>query len=109
MNPVRPIFSATGLRMLESRAEKAGMPLMDRAAGLIATHVEQHFPDRPVVAVAGRGNNGGDAILAAARLACRGIPAAIRLPLGTPDTAAARQVLEQARQAGVRLLQADED
>ncbi|MCG9055023.1 NAD(P)H-hydrate dehydratase [Laribacter hongkongensis] len=109
MNPVRPIFSATGLRMLESRAEQAGMPLMDRAAGLIATHVEQHFPDRPVVAVAGRGNNGGDAILAAARLACRGIPAAIRLPLGTPDTAAARQVLEQARQAGVRLLQADED
>lgn len=101
----RPIHTLATLRHIETLAGQAGMPLMDRAAGAIADRVEQRIVrGEPILALAGRGNNGGDALLAAARLAARGHRVDAWLPLGEPATDDARRAHAQALAAGVTLV-----
>jgi hydroxyethylthiazole kinase-like uncharacterized protein yjeF len=76
--PPRLLLSTSAIRALESRglaATPAGT-LMSRAADAIAQAcvvLLRRLPARtPVLALAGPGNNGGDALLAALRLADRG-------------------------------------
>lgn len=67
--------SVAEIRAAEARlAETTGWPeLMQRAAAGLADHVEARFaPGEAILALVGPGNNGGDALYAAARLCERG-------------------------------------
>ena len=96
------------LRTLESRAA-ASLPantLMARAGAAAAQFVidqNRHAPNLaalPVWIVAGPGNNGGDALVMAARLRQAGIDVEVCMPVEVkPDDA--RWALDEARQAGV--------
>src|SRR5471030_156405 len=98
------------LRTLESRAS-ASLPantLMGRAVAAAAQFVidqNRHMPhlaSLPVWIVAGPGNNGGDALVMAARLRQAGIDVEVCMPVEVkPDDA--RWALAEARQAGVKI------
>ncbi|MDE1176203.1 MAG: NAD(P)H-hydrate dehydratase [Edaphobacter sp.] len=64
-------------------AEQAGIPmaqLMDAAGTAVAAFCLRRFPDvRSIVALCGKGNNGGDGVVAARVLAARGITARVVL------------------------------
>jgi hydroxyethylthiazole kinase-like uncharacterized protein yjeF len=65
MNFHRSIYFADQIRALEKRYTSA--PLMQRAGAAIAEHVQKLLPDTgsPILLLAGPGNNGGDALVAA--------------------------------------------
>jgi hydroxyethylthiazole kinase-like uncharacterized protein yjeF len=100
------------LRTLESRAA-ASLPantLMGRAGAAAAQFVidqnqnghAPHLAALPVWIVAGPGNNGGDALVMAARLRLAGIDVEVCMPVEVkPDDA--RWALAEARQAGVKI------
>ncbi len=72
-----PLFDSQVIRAAEQRwARDQAQPtylLMERAAGALARAAEQLFdPERPIVVLAGRGNNGGDGVLAACYLQAGG-------------------------------------
>jgi hydroxyethylthiazole kinase-like uncharacterized protein yjeF len=98
------------LRTLESRAAAALSPntLMARAGAAAAQFVidqnrhAPHLATLPVWIVAGPGNNGGDALVMAARLRRAGIDVEVCMPVEVkPDDA--RWALAEARQAGVKI------
>lgn len=73
-------FDSRAVRDAEAPLLATGTPLMDRAAFALATVVVRELrartggvPGRRVVALVGSGNNGGDALFAAARLARSGV------------------------------------
>lgn len=67
---VVPTFSAAQVRAAEEPLLAAGMPLMMRASGALARIVgEALTPKARVLVLAGSGDNGGDALFAAASLA----------------------------------------
>lgn len=72
--------TAEQMRELDRRTIAAGTPaetLMERAGFAVAKQVGQvlqHHRDRPVLIFAGKGNNGGDAVVAARHLAAAGCP-----------------------------------
>jgi hydroxyethylthiazole kinase-like uncharacterized protein yjeF len=76
--PGHPLLTSSAIRSLEARALAATPEgtLMSRAADAVAdacATLLRGLPARtPVLALAGPGNNGGDALLAAIRLAARG-------------------------------------
>lgn len=65
-------YSAQQVRDAEAPLLAAGVPLMQRAADALARDVAARSP-RTVLVLAGSGDNGGDALFAAARLAASGI------------------------------------
>jgi hydroxyethylthiazole kinase-like uncharacterized protein yjeF len=69
---VVPTYTAAQVRAAEAPLLAAGEPLMHRAASALATVVAEHSPDRMLV-LAGAGDNGGDALFAAADAATRGV------------------------------------
>jgi ADP-dependent NAD(P)H-hydrate dehydratase / NAD(P)H-hydrate epimerase len=98
------------LRTLESRAAASLPPntLMARAGAAAAQFIvdsPRHSPAlaaRPVWIAAGPGNNGGDALVMAARLKSAGIDAHVCMPVEVkPDDA--KWALAEARQAGVTI------
>ncbi|WP_350346889.1 NAD(P)H-hydrate epimerase [Agromyces sp. G08B096] len=101
-------YSAAQVRAAEAPHLAAGEPLMRRAASALAAAVRRELratdaPAGPVLVLAGTGDNGGDALFAAAELADEGVevtavPTGMRLH---PEAGAA------ARAAGVRVLEAD--
>jgi len=77
----RRSYSAEEVRAAEEPLLAAGVPLMQRAATALALQVRSFHPRR-VLVLAGSGNNGGDALFAAAQLAAGGIEVDV-WPLGS--------------------------
>ena len=78
MNPTQT-YTAAQVREAEAPFLERGEPLMHRAAAALADEAVAHLAARPggvegarVLVLAGSGNNGGDALYAAERLAGRG-------------------------------------
>ncbi|MCR2816917.1 NAD(P)H-hydrate epimerase [Microbacterium jiangjiandongii] len=104
-----PAYTAAQVRAAEAPLLAAGEPLMDRAAAALAAVLRREItPGGRVLVLAGRGDNGGDALLAGAALAAEGIgvdvlqtaDAAHERGLGTALAAGARPVtLQQAAAA----------
>lgn len=94
-----PTYVAAQVRAAEKPLLDAGVPLMDHAANALATIVRRMLPASggSVLVLAGRGDNGGDALLAAAALARHGVSVdAVRTaPL------AHERALHEAKHAGV--------
>ncbi|MBO0981976.1 NAD(P)H-hydrate epimerase [Microbacterium sp. SD291] len=72
MTPTVPTYTAAQVRAAEAPLLEAGVPLMRRAAHALAQVIAEQNPMRTLV-LAGAGDNGGDALLAAAELAAHGI------------------------------------
>jgi len=86
-----PIVSAAAMRAAEETAFASGVEveaLMDRAGAGVAAAVRQFFPraGRAIVFV-GKGHNGGDALVAAARLKKAGWEIDLRLVFPEEDCA----------------------
>jgi len=104
------LFLTEPLRRLE-RAALADLPpgtLMARAAAAVAdatSHLARGFArGRPVLALVGPGNNGGDALLAALSLRERGYACrALALHAQAPSGGDAADAWRQAREAGLRI------
>ncbi|MDL9981214.1 NAD(P)H-hydrate epimerase [Microbacterium candidum] len=69
---VVPTYTAAQVRAAEAPLLAAGVPLMKRAAAALAAVVAEHGP-QTILVLAGAGDNGGDALFAAAALATQGI------------------------------------
>ena len=110
LSPVRPghrLLRSPAIRAIEARGLAATPPgtLMARAARALADACGQwlrQLPARtPVLALAGPGNNGGDALLAALELADRGWRIhGLALSATVPEAADARAVWHRWAQAG---------
>lgn len=81
-------YTASQVRAAEAPLLASGIPLMTRAAARLAEHTLSLLPVVPgegrkgrVTVLAGPGNNGGDALFAAARLAAEGICVTV-IPIG---------------------------
>lgn len=73
-----PLFRTAGIRAVEARFADAEPPLMERAGAALANEIRRMLPQgAPLAIVAGPGNNGGDALVAARLLAGEGIEATI--------------------------------
>ncbi len=98
-------YSAQQVRDAEKPLLARGVPLMARAARALATTIWQLLSDDnaesgPVLVLAGPGNNGGDALFAAAELASKGVDVAIAPVAKTIHGAG----LNAALSAGARLI-----
>ena len=67
-----PTYTAAQVRAAEAPLLAAGVPLMRRAASALAQVLSEHAPSRMLV-LAGAGDNGGDALFAAAMSAASGV------------------------------------
>jgi NAD(P)H-hydrate epimerase len=110
-DPFVPTYTAAQVREAESPYLERGVPLMDRAAAALAESTAELVETRcgtvtaaRVLVLAGAGNNGGDALFAAARLADRGASVSI-VPTSTRLHEAG---LEAALAAGAGLRPLDE-
>lgn len=106
-SPWRPLHDTTGTRALEAAALAAHPPhtLMARAGLAVARLARAAWPGaQRVLALAGPGNNGGDALVAAGHLQRQGCDVQVLL-LADPDRlpSDAAWALDQARSAGVRI------
>jgi NAD(P)H-hydrate epimerase len=87
---LRPLFDADGIRAVDRWAiEEQGIPgeeLMEAAGTALAEAVAELSPQGPIRLVCGKGNNGGDGLVAARRLRGMGFEAdALELEKGAPD------------------------
>ncbi|MGW9627192.1 NAD(P)H-hydrate epimerase [Microbacterium sp. NPDC055521] len=98
-----PTFTAAQVRAGEAPLLAAGVPLMRRAATALAEVITEHEPERMLV-LAGPGDNGGDALFAAADIAARGVPVDI---LRTSDRVHT-EALRAATKAGATGIRLDE-
>lgn len=92
---MRVLLTKQEMQALDRLAiEEIGIPslvLMETAGLAVADVVERVFRERasgPILAIAGLGNNGGDAVVAARHLADRGLPVSLALA-GDPARASA--------------------
>jgi len=100
-----PTYTAAQVRAAERPLLEAGEPLMDRASAALATVLRRELaPGGRVLVLAGRGDNGGDALLAGAALAAEGVPVDL---LPTADAAHERG-LRAALAAGAKAVSREE-
>ncbi len=83
-NWLEPLYDAAGMRAADSWAiEDQGIPsldLMETAGDAVAEAARDVAADGPVRVVCGKGNNGGDGLVAARRLADTGYEVEVLLP-----------------------------
>ncbi len=91
------LFTAQAMREADQKAVALGYPslvLMDAAGRRTAKRLLQHFEGRKIVVLCGKGNNGGDGLVAARWLAHWGHEVAVYAAEGQEgDAATARQAL----------------
>ncbi|WP_336644850.1 NAD(P)H-hydrate epimerase [Microbacterium sp. USHLN186] len=97
MTPTVPTFTAAQVRAAEVPLLAAGVPLMRRAAAALAEVIAEHHPERMLV-LAGPGDNGGDALFAAADIAARGA----RVDILCTSDRVHTEALQAATDAGAR-------
>ena len=106
---LRPLHDAEGMRAVDSWAiAERGIPsleLMEAAGGAVAQAVRELAPVGPIRVVCGKGNNGGDGLVAARLLAQTGFEVDVLLlwPAGelSPDAGAnLERLAEPAREVG---------
>ncbi|WP_313622461.1 NAD(P)H-hydrate epimerase [Achromobacter sp.] len=79
-----PSYSVAQIRLAEQSALASGRALMPLAGAAAAAFVAARFPpSTSVLALAGPGNNGGDALEAASRLLAQGFDVLVVLPSGS--------------------------
>ncbi|WP_164234111.1 NAD(P)H-hydrate epimerase [Microbacterium hydrocarbonoxydans] len=100
MPPAVPIHTSTQVRAAEAPLLEAGVPLMRRAAHALAGVIAEQRPGRMLV-LAGAGDNGGDALFAAAEVAAGRTTVDV---LRTADRVH-EEALAAATAAGVRLVE----
>nr|WP_051195787.1 bifunctional ADP-dependent NAD(P)H-hydrate dehydratase/NAD(P)H-hydrate epimerase [Meiothermus rufus] len=92
------LYTARAMREADQKAVALGYPslLLMEAAGLaVARQLRQHYPGRQIAVLCGKGNNGGDGLVAARWLAHWGLEVAVFAAEGQRgDAALARQALE---------------
>jgi hydroxyethylthiazole kinase-like uncharacterized protein yjeF len=84
---MRPVWTVAQMRAAEERSGVPEAVLIDRAATAVARRASQLLGGTygaRVLVVAGKGNNGADALLAGAKLAARGAAVDVERPLGGP-------------------------
>jgi ADP-dependent NAD(P)H-hydrate dehydratase / NAD(P)H-hydrate epimerase len=87
---VLPVLSPEDVYACDQAGVEAGTPLaqmMDRAAGAVALEARRILGGsygQRIVVLAGKGNNGGDGLVAARMLASRGAAVTVGLPIGSP-------------------------
>ncbi len=92
-----PILTAAWMRAAEEGVFRSGVSqdaLMERAGAAVAREAARFATGRPVLVVAGPGNNGGDAYVVARLLAAQGLDVAIAA-LGEPRMGAAERMWAQ--------------
>ena len=100
-----PLFDLSTIRAIETAAADAGVDLMARAGLAIAEWIGARYPvSASVLVVTGRGNNGGDALVAGALLLARGYRVDALLPMGEPGSMEAIAALSAFRAAGGQVL-----
>lgn len=111
---MNPLYSVAEIRATELSAARALPPgtLMQRAGLAVAAAALDLLPPAPIHAsvllLAGPGNNGGDALEAAAHLIDAGVRVAVWLaPVGAaPQSAERQQALQRARRSAPRFVDA---
>ncbi|SOY45505.1 NAD(P)H-hydrate dehydratase [Cupriavidus taiwanensis] len=101
-----PLYGVAAIRRIEhaALAQLPAFTLMSRAGTAAAHWLARHAPDGPLLFLAGPGNNGGDALVAATQLHRAGRPVQVWLaadPRRLPADAAT--AWQQAQAAGVPL------
>ena len=98
------IISAEKMRKLEQNVFSLGIDsfaVMEKAALRIYDLVTERFDRQSkILAVCGKGNNGGDGLAAARMLRMSGYDVAVYLPLGEPSTADAKKNFEIVKKLG---------
>ena len=105
------IISAEKMRQLEQLVFSLGVDsfaVMEKAALRIADAVMERFPKhKKIVAVCGKGNNGGDGFAAARMLLQCGYRVCICLPFGEPLTQDALKNFEIVKKLGIETVSTD--
>lgn len=88
------IYTAEAIKKIDIEAEKQGLSpftLMENAGRSVAMHIMANITERDdVLILAGRGNNGGDGIVAARYIRKAGYKVMLTFPLGEPKTDSAK-------------------
>jgi ADP-dependent NAD(P)H-hydrate dehydratase / NAD(P)H-hydrate epimerase len=89
-----PIVTASEMRAAEEAVFRSGVPqdaLMERAGAAVAREAARYAGGRPILVLAGPGNNGGDAYVAARLLQAQGHDVSV-VAAGTPKPGAAERM-----------------
>lgn len=98
-----PVLPAASTALVDESAQRLGCDLwqlMQRAGQAVATAVAAHYPQGQVLIACGPGNNGGDGLVAAARLQKQGRKVAVILA-SDPASPLAKKAWEMAQAAQV--------
>ncbi|MBR6524191.1 MAG: NAD(P)H-hydrate dehydratase [Clostridia bacterium] len=106
---MKKIVSAEKMRQLERKVFDLGVDsfaVMEKAALRIADEIAARFDSAAkIIAVCGKGNNGGDGLAVARMLKMAGYDITVCLPFGEPATADAQKNLEIVKKLDINITQ----